>query len=482
MSNKEKIAELTQKYIELVRAVAGKKDTEQLLENFAAIDNETFKIVRNKALSELNPTEKNCEKYKVQGLIKKTKSSAANVQTAPTDQAVGSDVTENDHKKQPAPTANNDDKSANNRKRSRLTPEQDKLLEDLKKRMAEKGIKVPEGDVSSAVFDIYYRNLKTILENHENGKNLDVNTLSDTVDEPNTQQPQQPQTWVERKIANYREMAESGKIAEFEPTPEAKDYFEAKVNGAIVRYDNKNSVKVSENANISVFEAILNEKDNLSRTINFAEGMPHGTAMRLLAACLLNGRAMSGSIPEFTEDDKQKLNSELGPERFAKLQNIIGNNENSSASNIKTIDSIDDIKKQNEELYKIREQFEKMRENSEIAIVSDMKTHKVDIVAGEAIKDKNEEEQKVYIDKAKKLFNDALAIVKAKKTLEGALTKEEQNHHNDFINHRLELLRSTLDQKKLAEKDKNKAAKRNKDPKMPAQIDNIVQQRKQNTQ
>ena len=372
-----------------------------------------------------------------------------------------------------------------------LTDEQKKKLAEMQERFAAKNIEMPKDNISRETFQIYYDNLDKVITKYEasaadttngkevkndtenagnkedvesknKGKTLTVSVTNDTPAPLKEPQPEQPKDWVQRKIKDYQAMADAGKIT-FEPKPEAKDYFEATVNGATVHYDNEDNVKVSENADISVFEAILNEKDNLNRTINFAEDMPHDTAVCLKAACLLNGRAMTGAQPEFSAEDMQKLSQKLGPERFKQLNEVLNPQRKAeqpvqaAPTEEKTpVSSVEELSKAVESIRDIKEKFNKMKENGLIAVTTNLKTKKPEIVAGPAFSGKSEEEQKKAekaVTDAKALIAEAAEIVMASKTLSGKLNEAQQKDNNTFNEERLERIRNDMDQKKLGEHD-----------------------------
>lgn len=299
---------------------------------------------------------------------------------------------------------------------------------------------------------------KTKDDNTEK-KPLNVGVLSKTPEPVKEEQPEEPKDWVARKIAAYKEMALAGKIADFDYDKENKTEFKAWFNGATVHYTSEDNVKVSENANVSVFETIINEPDNKNRTINFSENMPHLTAMHLKAACLLNGRAMTGTLPEFTAEDMQILSQELGPERFAQLNKIINPQREAEQPTQETptaekasISTTEELSKAAADIQKIKDDFNKMKEDGLIAVSTNLETKKPEIVAGPALEGKTEEEKQATVDAANALIASAAAIVQSSKTVSGKLNDEQQKANNDFNATRLEHIRQNMDHKKLEEK------------------------------
>lgn len=262
----------------------------------------------------------------------------------------------------------------------------------------------------------------------------------------NLPQPIEAKPWVLKKIEDYRAMETAGKIGKFEPNMEIKDHFEAKVDGVTVKYSSPDNVQVSENADIKTFEIILNEPDNKNRTINFAEGMPHETSMLLKAACMLNGRAMTGALPEFSEGDLEKLAASLGAERYAALQEAIskangenqpkteeapekGNTEETESKSAdeakRVIGSAEDLNKDAERLREIRQKFEGMKAYGWIAM-AEGEDGKPKIVPGRQFEDPQSDEAKTMVASANKLFTEAAEIVMSNKTFAAGLKKDDK--------------------------------------------------------
>lgn len=287
-----------------------------------------------------------------------------------------------------------------------------------------------------------------------------INTPAPLKEPQEEDKPEKPKNWVQKKIEDYTAMSDAGKITNFDYDKENKEEFIASFDGATVHYSSPDNVNVSENAGIKVFETILNEPDNQNRTINFADNMPHDTAVHLKAACLLNGRAMTGAQPEFTAEDLQKLSQELGPERFKKLNEALNPQREAeqpvqaAPTEEKTpVSSVEELGKAAESIRGIKEKFNKMKEDGLIAVTTNLETQKPEIIAGPALSDKSEEEQKKAVADANALIADAAEIVTSSKTLSGKLNEAQQKDNNTFNEERLEQIRNGMDQKKLAEHD-----------------------------
>ncbi len=294
----------------------------------------------------------------------------------------------------------------------------------------------------------------------KNNKELKVGVINDTPAPQEEKQPEKPVYWVQKKIDDYTAMSAAGKITDFTYDKENKTEFVASFDGATIHYSSPDNVNVSENAGIKVFETILNEPDNQNRTINFADNMPHDTAIHLKAACLLNGRAMTGAQPEFTDADLQKLSQELGPERFKQLNEAINpqpeGEKPAKEEKAAAISNVEELSKAVESIRDIKEKFNKMKENGLIAVTTNLETKKPEIVAGPAFSGKSEEEQKKAekaVTDAKALIAEAAEIVMSSKTLSGKLNEAQQKDNNTFNEERLERIRNDMDQKKLGEHD-----------------------------
>ena len=270
-------------------------------------------------------------------------------------------------------------------------------------------------------------------------------------------QPEQPKPWVQKKIEHYTELAQTGKIQDFSYDKENKNEFVASFDGASIHYSSPDNVQVSEKAGIKVFETILNEEDNKNRDINFADNMPHDMAIHLKAACLLNDRTMIGSQPDFTQEDLEKLNQELGAERFKELQEKIAaqNQQKSLPSKTQNSEITEEkadkpLTESVQKLQEIRQEFEKMKTDGLIAVQTNKETKMPEIVSGPALSGKSVEEKLEIVKAANALIAEAGALVKS-----GAKTQEntqgiEAKTNDAFNQERLQHIRENMNQDKLA--------------------------------
>ena len=62
---------------------------------------------------------------------------------------------------------------------------------------------------------------------------------------------------------------------------------------------------------MKVFEALVTEKDNKGRPVNFGDNLEHDQAVKLLAACLIHGNEIGTNPPKLSEADMKLLEAEL---------------------------------------------------------------------------------------------------------------------------------------------------------------------------
>ena len=271
-------------------------------------------------------------------------------------------------------------------------------------------------------------------------------------------------------------MEAEGKISNVVINEELKTEFEAQVEGGTVHYSSPDNVSISNDAKIKTFEAVMMEPDNVGRPINFGENMPHDMAIRLAAACVLHGNKMIGNVPELSAEDMNLLKAELG-DRFEDFQKKYAEQtkskeertgeekpaeekpaeerpaEEKPAEEKAKLSTAEELGKAAESLKGIKEQFEQMKSEGLIAVTTNIETKKPEIVAGPALEGKPEDEQKKVVESANALIASAAAIVQSSKTVSGKLNEEQAKQNNEFNQERLNHIRQTMDQKKLAEHD-----------------------------
>lgn len=103
--------------------------------------------------------------------------------------------------------------------------------------------------------------------------------------------------WVKRKAEYYQGLADKGEITDYKQDT-SKQGFAAEFNNAEIHYTSETEVTVSEDAGFKVFDAMLKEKDNEGRPVEFPENASKEVATRMYAACVLNGNPMQGAVPK----------------------------------------------------------------------------------------------------------------------------------------------------------------------------------------
>lgn len=119
------------------------------------------------------------------------------------------------------------------------------------------------------------------------------------VGEPNTDDKTNDEIpdWVKRKAEYYQGLADKGEITDYKQDT-SKQGFAAEFNNAEIHYTSETEVTVSEDAGFKVFDAMLKEKDNEGRPVEFPENASKEVATRMYAACVLNGNPMQGAVPK----------------------------------------------------------------------------------------------------------------------------------------------------------------------------------------
>lgn len=117
--------------------------------------------------------------------------------------------------------------------------------------------------------------------------------------------------WIERKKADYQDRFEKKEIAGYQWDETVKEGFAAHVEGGYIHYTCEDHVIVSKESGLKVFEALVTEKDNKGRPVNFGENLEHDQAVKLLAACLIHGNEIGTNPPKLSEADMKLLEAEL---------------------------------------------------------------------------------------------------------------------------------------------------------------------------
>lgn len=122
--------------------------------------------------------------------------------------------------------------------------------------------------------------------------------------------------WIKRKIQDYQDMADGKikgcpKLENYKPDESIKDGFAAYFNGGHIHYSSSDSVTVSKESGLKVFEVLVSEPDNKGRPVNFGSNLDHEQAVKLLAACLLHDNPIGENAPQLSEADLKLIEDEL---------------------------------------------------------------------------------------------------------------------------------------------------------------------------
>lgn len=136
--------------------------------------------------------------------------------------------------------------------------------------------------------------------------------------------------WIKKKIENYQKMANGEiegcpKLEGYKHDESIKDGFAADLNGGHIHYSSPDSVTVSKESGLKVFEVLVSEPDNKGRPVNFGSNLDHEQAVKLMAACLLHDNPVGENAPKLSEADIKAIEAELKdrPEDLAKFQEKI---------------------------------------------------------------------------------------------------------------------------------------------------------------
>lgn len=228
----------------------------------------------------------------------------------------------------------------------------------------------------------------------ENEENKKKEALKVNVGEPNAEDKTNDEIpdWVKRKAEYYQGLADKGEITDYKQDT-SKQGFAAEFNNAEIHYTSETEVTVSEDAGFKVFDAMLKEKDNAGRPVEFPENASKEVATRMYAACVLNGNPMQGAVPKeldaetlakcgLTEEQIKQVQEHMAASQQQNNEQQKNGEEHSEQKNGEekqiSAKAQEDIKK----LTEIRNNFNKMKQDGKIAIQKD-EHGKPQIVAGE---------------------------------------------------------------------------------------------------
>lgn len=228
----------------------------------------------------------------------------------------------------------------------------------------------------------------------ENEENKKKEAPKVNVGEPNAEDKTNDEIpdWVKRKAEYYQGLADKGEITDYKQDT-SKQGFAAEFNNAEIHYTSETEVTVSEDAGFKVFDAMLKEKDNAGRPVEFPENASKEVATRMYAACVLNGNPMQGAVPKeldaetlakcgLTEEQIKQVQEHMAASQQQNNEQQKNGEEHSEQKNGEekqiSAKAQEDIKK----LTEIRNNFNKMKQDGKIAIQKD-EHGKPQIVAGE---------------------------------------------------------------------------------------------------
>lgn len=228
----------------------------------------------------------------------------------------------------------------------------------------------------------------------ENEENKKKEALKVHVGEPNAEDKTNDEIpdWVKRKAEYYQGLADKGEITDYKQDT-SKQGFAAEFNNAEIHYTSETEVTVSEDAGFKVFDAMLKEKDNAGRPVEFPENASKEVATRMYAACVLNGNPMQGAVPKeldaetlakcgLTEEQIKQVQEHMAASQQQNNEQQKNGEEHSEQKNGEekqiSAKAQEDIKK----LTEIHNNFNKMKQDGKIAIQKD-EHGKPQIVAGE---------------------------------------------------------------------------------------------------
>lgn len=228
----------------------------------------------------------------------------------------------------------------------------------------------------------------------ENEENKKKEALKVHVGEPNAEDKTNDEIpdWVKRKAEYYQGLADKGEITDYKQDT-SKQGFAAEFNNAEIHYTSETEVTVSEDAGFKVFDAMLKEKDNAGRPVEFPENASKEVATRMYAACVLNGNPMQGAVPKeldaetlakcgLTEEQIKQVQEHMAASQQQNNEQQKNGEEHSEQKNSEekqiSAKAQEDIKK----LTEIRNNFNKMKQDGKIAVQKD-EHGKPQIVAGE---------------------------------------------------------------------------------------------------
>lgn len=277
----------------------------------------------------------------------------------------------------------------------------------------------------------------------ENEENKKKEALKVHVGEPNAEDKTNDEIpdWVKRKAEYYQGLADKGEITDYKQDT-SKQGFAAEFNNAEIHYTSETEVTVSEDAGFKVFDAMLKEKDNAGRPVEFPENASKEVATRMYAACVLNGNPMQGAVPK--ELDAETLaKCGLTEEQIKQVQEHMAASQQQNNEQQRNGEEHSE-QKNGEEKTNVAEDIKDYEKTMEVAAKLGIAPNEVNIASPEGIvMIKKPEDVKPLEGDDRKAFIDSLTKEQLRKVINlgGDKTDEQKNM--------VEALRSQLIQKDL---------------------------------
>ena len=288
------------------------------------------------------------------------------------------------------------------------------------------------------------------------------------VGEPNTDDKTNDEIpdWVKRKAEYYQGLADKGEITDYKQDT-SKQGFAAEFNNAEIHYTSETEVTVSEDAGFKVFDAMLKEKDNEGRPVEFPENASKEVATRMYAACVLNGNPMQGAVPKeldaetlakcgLTEEQVKQVQEHMAASQQQNNEQQKNVEENSEQKNGEEKQISAKVQEDIKKLTEIRNNFNKMKQDGKIAIQED-EQGKPKIVAGEKGSPEDVKAAVAIMQEADDLVKAGLKSNRGENT---KLETQEQKDTNEALRQQqIENLRAKMSSKQIKTHQDNQDAR-----------------------
>lgn len=272
--------------------------------------------------------------------------------------------------------------------------------------------------------------------------------------------------WVKRKAEYYQGLADKGEITDYKQDT-SKQGFAAEFNNAEIHYTSETEVTVSEDAGFKVFDAMLKEKDNEGRPVEFPENASKEVATRMYAACVLNGNPMQGAVPKeldaetlakcgLTEEQVKQVQEHMAASQQQNNEQQKNGEENSEQKNGEEKQISAKVQEDIKKLTEIRNNFNKMKQDGKIAIQED-EQGKPKIVAGEKGSPEDVKAAVAIMQEADDLVKAGLKSNRGENT---KLETQEQKDTNEALRQQqIENLRAKMSSKQIKTHQDNQDAR-----------------------